>query len=88
MDLLKEDNPFLGLRALRLSFAHLPIFKTQLRAAFRASVVGNLWIMFPMVGSMDDVRRAKAIVNEVKSELRAEKIPFSENVKIGIMCPA
>ena len=85
MDLLKEDNPFLGLRALRLSFAHLPIFKTQLRAAFRASVVGNLWIMFPMVGSMDDVRRAKAIVNEVKSELRAEKIPFSENVKIGIM---
>lgn len=85
MELPKEENPFLGLRALRLSFAHEDIFKTQLRAAFRASVVGNLWIMFPMVGSMDDFRRAKAIVEEVKKELDAEGLPYSKDVKIGVM---
>ena len=85
MEMPKEENPFLGLRALRLSFANLPIFKTQLRAAFRASVNGNLWIMFPMVGSMDDIYRAKGIVEEVKAELKAEGIAYSENVKIGIM---
>ncbi len=85
MELPKEENPFLGLRALRLSFAHPEIFKTQLRAAFRASVVGNLWIMFPMVGSMDDFRRAKAVVEEVKKELDAEGLPYSKDVKIGVM---
>ncbi len=85
MELPKEDNPFLGLRALRLSFAHPDIFKTQLRAAFRASVVGNLWIMFPMVGSMDDVYKVKGIVEEVKTELRSENIPFSDKVQIGVM---
>ena len=85
MQLPHEDNPFLGLRALRLCFENMPIFKTQLRAAFRASVVGNLWIMFPMVGSLDDVRRAKAVVEEVKAELSSENIPFSGKVKIGIM---
>jgi len=85
MEMPKEENPFLGLRALRLSFANLPIFKTQLRAAFRASVNGNLWIMFPMVGSMDDVYRVKAVVEEVKGELKAEGHAYSEDVKIGIM---
>ena len=85
MEMPKEENPFLGLRALRLSFANLPIFKTQLRAAFRASVNGNLWIMFPMVGSMDDFRRAKAVVEEVKKELDEAGLPYSKDVKIGVM---
>nr|WP_319489845.1 phosphoenolpyruvate--protein phosphotransferase [uncultured Caproiciproducens sp.] len=85
LNLPHEDNPFLGNRALRLCFDRPDIFRTQLRAAFRASVYGNLWIMFPMVGSMDDIRRAKQIVSDVKDELTAEGIAFSPNVKLGIM---
>jgi phosphotransferase system enzyme I (PtsI) len=80
-----EANPFLGKRALRLCLDLMDLFKTQLRAALRASAFGEMWIMFPMVGSIDDIRNAKAVVEEVKAELRAEKIPFDENIKIGIM---
>lgn len=81
----KEDNPFLGNRALRLCFTKPEIFRTQLRAALRASVYGNLWIMLPMVGSLDDVRKAKAIVEDVKSELTSQNIPYNPDVKLGIM---
>lgn len=85
MELPKEDNPFLGLRALRLCFEKKELFQTQLRAALRASSFGNLSIMFPMVGSMEDIRQAKEIVEEVKSQLKKEGTPFNEAVKIGIM---
>ena len=85
LPLPKEDNPFLGKRALRLCFDRIDIFKTQLRAALRASAYGNLWIMFPMVGSIDDIRKAKAIVNEVKADLDKEGIADNKEVKIGIM---
>lgn len=85
IDLPKEQNPFLGLRALRLCFDMLPVFKTQLRALLRASVYGDLGIMFPMVGSIGDIRFAKRIVEEVKQELTADKIDFNPCVKIGIM---
>ena len=85
LPLPKEDNPFLGKRALRLCFDRLDIFKTQLRAALRASVHGNLWIMFPMVGAIDDIRKAKAIVKEVEEELTAEGIAYNKDTKIGIM---
>ncbi|HWR22296.1 MAG TPA: phosphoenolpyruvate--protein phosphotransferase [Feifaniaceae bacterium] len=85
MQLPKEDNPFLGNRALRLCFTHPALFRTQLRAALRASVHGNLWIMLPMVASLDDIRRAKAVIEEVKAELTKENIPFSETYKLGIM---
>lgn len=85
LNLPKEDNPFLGNRALRLCFTHPDVFRTQLRAALRASVHGNLWIMFPMVGSMDDIRKAKSFVKDVQDELQAEGIAFSHDVKIGIM---
>lgn len=85
MCLPKEDNPFLGNRALRLCFSQPEIFKTQLRAALRASVHGNLWSMFPMVGSMDDIRRAKDCVAEAKAELDKEGIAYSDKLKIGIM---
>lgn len=85
LQLPKEDNPFLGLRALRLCFARLPVFKTQLRAALRAACHGNLEIMLPMVGSIDDIRNAKAIIEEAKSELKNEGIPYNPDVKVGIM---
>lgn len=81
----KEENPFLGKRALRLCFDRIDIFKTQLRAAFRASIYGNLWIMLPMVGSINDIRKAKGIIEEVKQELVLEKYDIREDVKIGIM---
>ena len=85
MELPKEDNPFLGKRALRLCFSLPDIFKTQLRAALRASVFGNLNLMLPMVGSMDDIRRAKQILEEVKAELDASGQPYSRDFKFGIM---
>ena len=84
LELPKEENPFLGNRALRLCFTYPDIFKTQLRAALRAAVDGDLWVMFPMVGSMDDIRRAKAAVQEAREELRAEGKPCGD-IKIGIM---
>ncbi len=85
MQLPKEDNPFLGNRALRLCFTYPELFYTQLRAALRASVHGNLWIMLPMVASLDDIRRAKAMIEEVKADLTKEEIPFSPTYKLGIM---
>ena len=85
LPLPKEDNPFLGNRALRLCLTHIDLFKTQLRAALRASAFGPLQIMFPMVGTMDDIRAAKAVVEEVKAELRAEEKAFDEKIAIGIM---
>lgn len=81
----KEENPFLGLRALRFCLANEPLFRTQLRAAYRASVRGNLWIMFPMVGSIEDFRLAKRICMDVCRELEEEGIPFRRDVKLGIM---
>lgn len=85
MELPREDNPFLGNRALRLCFDNLPIFKTQLRAALRAAVHGNLWLMLPMVGSLDDIRRAKAIIEEVKAQLDRDGVPYGSSYKLGIM---
>jgi len=85
LTLPKEDNPFLGNRALRLCLDMPEMFKTQLRAALRASAFGPMQIMFPMVGTMDDIRAGNAAVEEAKMELRAEGIPFDEKINIGIM---
>lgn len=85
MEMPKEDNPFLGNRALRLCLDHKDMFKTQLKAALRASAFGPLQIMFPMVGTIDDIRAAKAVVEEVKQELRNVGIAFDEKINIGIM---
>lgn len=85
LDIPKEDNPFLGNRALRLCFQHPEMFRTQLRAALRASAYGNLWLMFPMVAGMDDIRRAKSCLEKAKAELTAENTPFSADLKVGIM---
>jgi len=80
----REENSLLGNRGIRFCFNNPEIFKTQLRALLRASVYGNLWLMLPMVGSLDDIRRAKEIISEVKKELDADKKPYG-NVKTGIM---
>ena len=85
LDLAKEDNSFLGGRALRLCFDREEIFVTQLRAALRASVYGKLKIMFPMVSSIEDIRRAKAVVERVKQQLDNENVCWNDNVQIGIM---
>jgi phosphotransferase system enzyme I (PtsI) len=85
MELPKEENPFLGNRALRLCFSMPEVFLTQLRAALRASVHGDLWIMFPMVGSLDDIRRAKELLETAKKQLEERGVPYSSTVKTGIM---
>lgn len=81
----KEDNPALGYRAIRICLTKPEIFKTQLRALYRASVFGNLGIMFPMITSVKELERIKEICEEVKSELHAEDVEYSENTEIGIM---
>ena len=80
----KEDNPAMGYRAIRICLTRPEIFKTQLRALFRASNYGNIAIMYPMIISVDEVRKIKAISEEVKEELTKEGIPFG-NVEQGIM---
>lgn len=81
----EEMNPFLGYRAIRLCLDKIEIFKTQLRALYRASQYGKLRIMFPMISSVEELLKAKDICEEVKSELRAEGVPFSDDVEIGMM---
>ena len=84
MGLPKEENPFLGNRALRLCFANPEIFTTQIRACLRAAMYGNLWIMLPMVGSMDDIRRAQEFIQKAKDGLKKEGVPCGD-YKLGIM---
>ncbi len=85
MGLPKEDNPFLGTRALRLCLERSELFLTQLRAALRASVHGNLQIMFPMVSSLDDIRAAKGCVAQAMEQLDARGIPYRRDIPLGIM---
>ena len=84
-NLPKEDNPAMGMRALRICLNRPEIFKTQLRALYRASAFGKLGIMFPMVTSEWEVSEAKKYCEEVKRDLKAEGIPFAEDVQVGIM---
>ena len=84
-DLDKEDNPALGYRAIRICLTRPEIFKTQLRALYRASAYGQISIMFPMIISVAEVRKIKEIVEEVKEELRKEGVAFREDVELGIM---
>ena len=80
----KEENPALGYRAIRICLAQPEIFKTQLRALFRASAYGNLSIMYPMITSTEEVAQIQAIVQEVKEELKTDGIPYND-VEEGIM---
>lgn len=81
----KEDNPALGYRAIRICLTRPEIFKTQLRALYRASAYGQISIMFPMIISVAEVKKIKEIVEEVKEELRTEGAAFREDVELGIM---
>lgn len=81
----KEENPALGYRAIRICLTRTEIFKTQLRALYRAAMFGNISIMFPMIISVDEIYKIKEIIAEVQSELKAEGIPFKENVETGVM---
>ena len=84
-DMPKEENPALGNRALRICLNRPEIFHTQLRALYRASAFGKLGIMFPMVTSVWEVKEARKMCEQVKKELTAEGIPYSDDVEIGIM---
>lgn len=85
MKLPKEENPFLGYRAIRIFLDNVALFKVQLRAILGASAYGNLAIMLPMISSIEELREAKKIIQDVKEELKTKKIQFNENIEIGIM---
>lgn len=81
----KEENPFLGWRAIRISLELKDMFKAQLRAILRASAFGHVRIMFPMIISLEELRMAKAAAEECKQELKKENIPFDETIQLGMM---
>lgn len=85
LNLEKEDNPFLGYRAIRLCLKNKKMFKTQLRAILRASIYGNLAIMFPMISTIDELRQAKKVLDECKIELQKQNIKYNEKIKVGMM---
>lgn len=85
MDFEKEENPFLGFRAVRYCLAHPDMYKVQLRAITRASAFGKAKIMVPLVTTVDEVRSVKKLVAEIKDDLRKEGIPFDEDIEVGCM---
>lgn len=85
LPLPEEMNPFLGYRAIRIGLDQPELFKPQLRALLRASVYGNLQIMYPMISSVEQVRAANLILQECKKELDHENLPYSNNIQVGIM---
>jgi len=82
---LKEANPFMGWRGIRFTLARKDIFRTQLRAIFRAAAHGNVKVMFPMVSVVEEVRLARALCAEVKDDLKRERFPIGETAEIGVM---
>ena len=85
LEMPKESNPFLGLRAIRLCLRNPNLFKPQLRAILRASVYGNTRVMFPMIGSVSELEQARNILNECKTELKNDGVAFDDAIKIGMM---
>ncbi len=81
----KEENPFLGCRSIRYSLLHPDEFKIQLRAILKASAVGNIKLMYPMISSVDEVIRANELLEEAKKELSAKGVPFRKELEVGIM---
>lgn len=80
-----ERNPFLGLRSIRLSLRNLPLFRTQLRAIVRASVLGDVQIMFPLISTMVELRQAKMVLADVMEDLEEHGLPFRRDIKVGMM---
>ncbi len=85
MDAFDEQNPFMGLRAIRFCLENLDIFKAQLRAILRSSAAGNVKIMFPMISGLDELRRALGVLDECKAELQREGLPFASGTEVGAM---
>lgn len=85
LQLPSELNPFLGWRAIRFCLERVDVFKTQLRAILRASALGNIRMMFPMISGVDELRRANAVLEECRQELREKGIPFNEQMEVGAM---
>jgi phosphotransferase system enzyme I (PtsI) len=85
VDIADEPNPFLGWRAIRVCLENVDIFKTQLRAILRASFVGNVKVMFPMISGLDELRGAVAVLEECKKELHNSGIPIAESIEVGAM---
>ena len=85
MPVPRELNPFLGWRAIRFCLQQRDIFREQLRAILRASAEGNVKMMYPMISGLEELNQANSMVEEFKAELRAEKVPFDENIEIGAM---
>ena len=85
LNLGEEANPALGYRGIRVSLDKEEIYRTQLRAILRASAYGNMQIMLPMITSVDEVKKAKIMIERAKRELKEEKTSFDENIKIGVM---
>ena len=85
LKMVPEENPFLGCRAIRLCLERPELFKTQLRAILRASHYGKIRIMYPMISNVGEIQLANAVLNQAKDELRAENVPFSEHIEVGIM---
>jgi phosphotransferase system enzyme I (PtsI) len=85
LPLPKEDNPFLGYRAIRISLDRKDLFLTQLKAILRASVFGECRILLPMIGSVQELRQAKTVIAEAKEELARQQLPYDEDIRTGIM---
>lgn len=82
---IKDDNPFLGWRAIRFCLSNKEIFKVQLKAMLRASAFGNIEIMLPMISALEEVIQTKYLIEEVKTELREKSIAFNEDIKVGVL---
>lgn len=85
LGLAKEENPFMGFRAIRYCLKNRDLFRIQLRAILRASAFGNISIMFPLITCVEEVREGKALVEELKAELTAQGIEYDKSIKVGIM---
>ena len=80
-----ERNPFLGLRSIRLSLRNLPLFRTQLRATLRASALGNVHVMFPLISTLQELRHAKLVLADLMEDLQENQIPFNRQIPVGMM---
>ncbi|MBQ1507068.1 MAG: phosphoenolpyruvate--protein phosphotransferase, partial [Ruminococcus sp.] len=85
LGLAKEENPFMGFRAIRYCLKNREMFKSQIKAILRASAFGDIKIMFPLITAVEEIRQGKELVEEAKSDLRASGIEFDENIQVGVM---
>lgn len=85
LGLAKEENPFMGFRAIRYCLKNRDMFKSQIKAILRAGAFGDIRIMFPLITAVEELRQGKALVEEAKADLKASGIPYGENMQVGVM---